>query len=152
VTLAGGEILLWPRQEKRAPYKVRIAPSRLERRRHTRKYAEGELPPDRSFYFRGPDEKLNLRAQNLLLFLQMADGVDDETWLHHLRQGDYSRWFREGIKDEALAAEAAAVERRRNLDPATGRKLIRAAVERRYTQPASSPLPMPGTDAEQVRL
>ena len=37
----------------------------------------------------------------------MADGVDDETWLHHLRAGDYSRWFREGIKDDALADEAA---------------------------------------------
>jgi hypothetical protein len=126
-------------------------PSRIERRRHTRKYAEGELPPDRSFYFRGPDNKLNLRAQNLMLFLQMADGVDDATWEHHLRGGEYSRWFREGIKDEALAAEAEGIERRRGLSAADSRQLIRAAVERRYTQPASAPLPMPGTDAESVR-
>ena len=52
--------------------------------RHTRKYAEGELGEDKSFYFRGPDNALNLRAQNLTIFLQMADGVDDQTWRHHL--------------------------------------------------------------------
>jgi hypothetical protein len=79
------------------------APSRTQRRRHRRKYAEGEIEPERSFYFRGPEGTLNLRAQNLLLFQQLAEGVDDATWLHHLRRGDYSRWFRDAIKDEALA-------------------------------------------------
>jgi HAD superfamily hydrolase (TIGR01484 family) len=150
-TLDAGEVLLWTRGTKQPPRKVRVTPSRMERQRHTRKYAEGELPPDRSFYFRGPDSKLNLRAQNLMLFLQMADGVDDATWLHHLRAGEYSRWFREAIKDEALASEAEGVERRAGLSAADGRKLIRAAVERRYTQPASAPLPVPGTDAERTR-
>jgi hydroxymethylpyrimidine pyrophosphatase-like HAD family hydrolase len=71
-----------------------------DQRRHRRKYAEGELGPDKSFYFRGPDGRLNLRAQNLMLFAQLAEGVDDETWLHHLQRRDYSRWFREAIKDE----------------------------------------------------
>jgi HAD superfamily hydrolase (TIGR01484 family) len=149
--LQAGEVMFWARGAGQPPRKVRVTPSRTERQRHTRKYAEGELPPERSFYFRGPDRKLNLRAQNLMLFLQMADGVDDETWRHHLRAGEYSRWFREAIKDEALASEAEGVERRADLPAAESRKLIRAAVERRYTQPASSPLPMPGTDAERVR-
>ena len=49
-----------------------------ERRRHLRKYAEGDLEED-AFYFRGPDDKLNLRVQNLVLFAQIADGIDDET-------------------------------------------------------------------------
>ena len=53
---------------------------------------------------------MNLRAQNLNLFLQLGDGVDDATWLHHLRRGDYSRWFRDVIRDEELAAEASRVE------------------------------------------
>ena len=57
-----------------------ITGPRQERRRHTRKYAEGELGPDRSFYFRGPESALNLRAQNLSIFVQMAEGVDDATW------------------------------------------------------------------------
>ena len=77
----------------------------LQRRRHARKYSEGELGEDRSFYFRGPDGALSLRVQNLSLFLQIAAGVDDRTWLHHLRAGDYSAWIRDAIKDEDLADE-----------------------------------------------
>src|SRR5205823_13585190 len=60
-----GESLVWPRRAGRALVRVRIAPPRGERRRHRRKYAAGELGPDKSFYFRGPEGKLNLRAQNL---------------------------------------------------------------------------------------
>jgi hypothetical protein len=92
---------------------------------------------DRSFYFRGPDRKLNLRAQNMVLFMQLADGVDDETWAYHLRQGDYSRWFREAIKDEALATRAEQIEARTDLAPPESRSLIKAAIEERYTLPAS---------------
>jgi len=67
-----------------------VALSRPEawQKRHIRKYAEGELGTDKSFYFRGPDGSLNLRAQNLSIFLQMAEGVDDNTWTHHLRSGE----------------------------------------------------------------
>jgi hypothetical protein len=36
-----------------------------DRQRHQRKYAEGKLDEDRSFYFRGSEGRLNLRAQNL---------------------------------------------------------------------------------------
>src|SRR5262249_41723047 len=60
----------------------------------------GELPPDRSFYFRGPEGKLNLRCRNLAFFLEVAAGVDDDTLLYHLRHGDYSRWFRDAISGQ----------------------------------------------------
>jgi hypothetical protein len=109
----------------------------LQRRRHARKYSEGELGEDRSFYFRGPDGALSLRAQNLSLFLQIAAGVDDRTWLHHLQAGDYSAWIRDAIKDEDLADEVAAVEGDRGLDPNDSRARIKEAVDRRYTGPAS---------------
>src|SRR5205085_688195 len=117
VELGKGEVLFWQRDQKQAPFKVRVEPTKTERRRHRRKYAEGELPPERSFFFRGPQKKLNLRAQNLFLFLQLADGVDDDTWLHHLHAGEYSGWFHDVIKDEDLATEAAAVEERAELSP-----------------------------------
>jgi phosphoglycolate phosphatase (TIGR01487 family) len=107
--------------------------SHAERKRHMRNYALGELPEDRSFYFRGPEQKLNLRAHNLTLFLQIAAGLDDETWLFHLKRADYSKWFREGIKDESLADEVAQYERDESLAPGESRERIRAAVERRYT-------------------
>jgi hydroxymethylpyrimidine pyrophosphatase-like HAD family hydrolase len=148
--LPPGEVLVWRRDRKEAPIRVRVAPGQTVRRRHTRKYATGNLPPERSFYFRGPDGKLNLRAQNLFLFLQLADGVDDATWEHHLRQGDYTAWFRDAIKDEDLAAEAAAVAEDRALTPAESRGRIHAAVEAKYTLPATAPLPLPGTDAAPV--
>ena len=61
---------------------------------------------------------------------KLADGVDDDTWLHHLHAGEYSGWFRDVIKDEDLATEAAAVEERAELSPVESRKLIREAVER----------------------
>jgi hypothetical protein len=79
---------------------------------------------------------LNLRAQNLTLFLQLVDGIDDATWLHHLRRGDYSRWFRDVIRDEDLAAEASRVERDPDLDARATRAAIHAAVEQRYTHSA----------------
>ncbi len=142
-----GKVLLWQRGQER-PVEVTVLPSKTERRRHVRKYTEGELPPDRSFYFRGPEGKLNLRAQNLVLFTQLADGVDDDTWEHHRRQGDYSKWFQVAIKDEELAGVAAGIEERHDLSPRESRRLVREAIEKHYTLPATAPLPMPGTDAE----
>lgn len=142
--LETGEVLLWSPAESEPPLRVQAYPCRTERRRHRRKYAEGSLPPERSFYFQGPNGKLNLRAQNLMLFLQIADGIDDATWDYHLRQGDYARWFRDCIKDDGLAAEADRVAKLPRITPTESRALIRTAVERDYTLPASPPLPVPG--------
>jgi hypothetical protein len=144
VVLESGEALVWIRHSGEPPFRLRLPTSTGERRRHLRKYAEGELGPDRSFYFRGPEGKLNLRAQNLLQFLEIAAGVDDDTWAHHFRQGDYSRWFRDVIKDAELAAAAAAVERDRFLSRDNAIAALRAAVESRYTLPADAPLPVRG--------
>jgi HAD superfamily hydrolase (TIGR01484 family) len=132
--LPQGEAVTWL-LGTRAAERMRTILPKVEHRRHVRKYAEGELGPERSFYFEGPERKLHLRAQNLQLFVQTAYGVDDETWLHHLRRGDYSRWFREAIKDDALAAEAARIEKE-PLPPAESRERIRAVIEARYTAPA----------------
>ena len=132
--LPSGEAVTWS-TDGTPPQRIRSIVPVLEHRRHVRKYAEGELGPDRSFYFRGPAGALNLRAQNLQLFLQTAYGVDDDTWLFHLRQGDYSRWFQEAIKDDGLAAAVAEIEAA-SLSPAESRDQIRALIEARYTAPA----------------
>jgi hypothetical protein len=118
------------------PTWIEVRPAEQERQRHRRKYAEGELGPDKSFYFRGADGRLNLRTHNLGLFSQIAVGVDDETWMYHLRRHDYSQWFRESIKDEALAAVAAAAEADESLSAAESRARIVQAIEERYTSPA----------------
>src|SRR5579885_238152 len=101
--LESSDVLLWFVHQKRAALHVRVEPAKAERLRHRRKYAEGDIQ-EKSFYFRGPKGKLNLRAQNLALFVQIADGVDDETWMHHLRQGDYSRWIRTAIEEDYTGA------------------------------------------------
>jgi hydroxymethylpyrimidine pyrophosphatase-like HAD family hydrolase len=138
VVLERGEVLYYSVREGGVPTRVTAIPGKSTRRRHLKKYAEGDLGAD-SFYFRGPESKLNLQAQNLVLFMQIADGVDDETWQFHLIQGDYSRWVREAIKDTALASEVEAVEQRKGLPAADSRAMIREAIQRHYTQPVSTP-------------
>jgi hydroxymethylpyrimidine pyrophosphatase-like HAD family hydrolase len=133
--LPNGEGLAWRAASGAVPVRFRGVVPRAERRRHRRKYADGELSPDRSFYFRGPDGKLNLRAQNLRLFLQVADGVDEATWRHHLENGDVARWFRDTIKDPELAKLAAALARQR-MPADEARRQLRALIEERYTEAA----------------
>jgi hypothetical protein len=65
--------------------------------------------------------------RNTTIFLQLAEGLDDETWEFHLRRGDYSEWFRQTIKDPELADEVAAVERDVSLRQ---RKAARASKKR----------------------
>ena len=134
--LGAGDALVWRRDRDASPVKVATLPSRIEHRRHHRKYATGELPADRSFYFRGPRNTLNLRAQNLIVFLQMADGVDDETWDFHLRRGDYSRWMEHGIKDDALTEQVRRIESLRATSAAETRELVHRVIEQLYTLPA----------------
>jgi hypothetical protein len=140
--LEQGQIALWLRHDSRRPEILILAPGKTVQHRHRRKYAEGELEPERSFYFRGPEEKLNLRAQNLITFLQLAAGIDDESWQHHLRRGDYSTWFRDGIKDSELGDEAARVEQDNFATATSSRSRIRELIETRYTLPASPATPV----------
>lgn len=133
--LSSDEVVAWFRESGNRPEIVRVVPARGDRRRHRRKYAEGDVGPEKSFYFRGPEGKLKLRAQNLVLFSQIAEGVDDETWLHHLLQHDYSRWFRDAIKDDGLAKEVERIERM-ELSANESRERVKAAIEERYSQPA----------------
>jgi HAD superfamily hydrolase (TIGR01484 family) len=81
--LPAGDAWLWFLDENRG-ISIKTEPCKAERKRHRRRYAEGELEPERVFYFRGPEGKLNLRSQNLATFVQLSEGVDDDTWLFHL--------------------------------------------------------------------
>jgi hydroxymethylpyrimidine pyrophosphatase-like HAD family hydrolase len=136
--LATGDVLVWRRGEPAAVL-VRTTPPRTERKRHLRKYTVGNLGPERSFYFRGPKDRLNLKAPNLFQFLQLADGVDDETWEFHRRRGDFSKWVRAQMKDDELADELAAVETGTRASPKDTRAAVRAAIEARYTLPTDEP-------------
>ncbi len=118
------EVLFWRRTPPTPVRRIKAEQPREARKRHTRKYAEGRLGEEASFYFRGPKNEMNLRAHNLTMFLQIAEGIDDRTWEHHLRRGDYSKWFEERIGDEELAGEAAGIEEDRSLSPAESRQRL----------------------------
>jgi hydroxymethylpyrimidine pyrophosphatase-like HAD family hydrolase len=132
-----GQSLVWRTRTDEAPEIVNLRLSTIERRRHRRKYAEGHLPEERSFYFTGP-HKLKLRAQNLITFSQLASGVDDDTWLYHLKRHEYSRWFEEIIKDETLAKVARIVEDSEGISTKEGKQRVLEAIEERYTLPVES--------------
>jgi len=129
-----GQAVVWFPRTGEPPFSIGIIPPRVDRIRHRRKYAEGNMR-DRSFYFRGPDNRHNIKAHNLAIFSQIAEGIDEETWLFHLYRGDYSTWFREAIKDPYLADQTERVERRSNLLPIESRTLIRSLIDTRYTLP-----------------
>jgi HAD superfamily hydrolase (TIGR01484 family) len=136
-TIPQGRALLW-NAGRDEPRIVVLEPTKTDRRRHLRKYAEGSLGDDRAFWFRGPGNKLKLRAQNLITFLDLADGVDEETWLHHWRKGEISDWLRRCVKDEELADNVAAVEREARDDATHSRERVRELIEAQYTAPADA--------------
>jgi len=103
--------------------------------RHLRKYAEGDLGRH-SFYFTGEDKKLNLKAQNLAIFMQIAEGIDDDTWQYHLKNHDYSKWFKEYVKHDELGQATEAIENDESLSAADSRKKIKQEIEERFGPPA----------------
>ena len=127
----GEATLAWLEPTPRA-VRFRVSRRRVHHRRHLRKYAEGELPPERSFFFRGPASALNLRAANLARFAELAEGVDEATWAHHLGAGEYSDWVRQMIKDPELADEIAAIETA-GASPSESRRQVLERVRARYS-------------------
>ena len=132
-----GHVLYWRTDSKHAQL-VATQPPQSERTRHSRKYVEGNLGRH-SFFFRGPEQRLKLKAHNLQLFALLADGVDDDTWNFHLRNGEYSKWFREYIKDPELASAAELIERDLRLSAVASRAVILQEITKRYTLPADEP-------------
>jgi hypothetical protein len=130
-----GDVLLYRKGGTHA-HLVRTAPPKAERKRHSRKYAEGNLGKDRSFYFHGPEAKLNLKAHNLFMFLQIGDGVDDETWEFHRKSNDYSKWLGDTLRNPDMAKETLAIERDRTLNAKEARAAIRKIIESKFTLPA----------------
>ena len=68
-----------------------------------------------------------------MVFLQLAEGVDDETWLYHLRRRDYSHWIRQALKDEELAQQVEQIEQEADTSAPESRAAIRQSIEQRYT-------------------
>jgi hypothetical protein len=119
-----------------APAWFKRPPPKSEHLRHRHGYLEGDMDEEHRFYFRGPNNELNLPAQNLRMFMQLGDGVDNETWLHHLRAGDYEQWFREIIKDEGLAERAEKLSNNGKVSADESRKQIFEYIRQAYEKEA----------------
>jgi len=128
--LAEDEIGIWERDMDKAPYVAKFnLPSQLQMR-HKKKYAQGDMGGN-SFIFTGRENKLKLKANNLLMFIHLAEGIDTDTWLFHLGRKDYSRWFRQSIHDEDLAVIGEEAEKLE--DPAASKKKILRFIAEKYT-------------------
>lgn len=73
----GDRVLFWRPHDDKKAFTVKAIEPEQSLKRHSRKYAEGELDEAGSFYFTGPKKAMNLRAHNLIIFAQMAEGIDD---------------------------------------------------------------------------
>ena len=85
---------------------------------------------DNSFVFTGPDGRLHLVANNLMLFAHIAEGIDVDTWSWHLHRHDFTNWFRDTIHDNELAEVAGYAEALQ--DPAAGRSQILTFIHSKY--------------------
>lgn len=125
---------LWHR-DKRKIYGIaeNVSP-KTKLKRHIKKYAEGDLGKEKSFTFIGPEGKLNLKVQNVSLFIRIAEGIDGETWNFHLKKNDYSGWFRKVIKDKDLADEIKKIENDKTLSTERSKQLIIGKIKKIYTE------------------
>jgi hydroxymethylpyrimidine pyrophosphatase-like HAD family hydrolase/archaellum biogenesis ATPase FlaH len=126
------QVIAWMKNSGQGPFIMEAIAGHSERLRHLRKYAEGDLG-NHSFYFTGVENRLHLKAQNLMIFSQIAEGLDEETWSYHLSRGDYSRWFKEQVKDLQLYDETRRIEKRKDLKSQDARKLILELIRARYS-------------------
>ena len=126
----------WDLNRETLPFILTCASPDTAHRRHRRKYAVGDMGPERSFYFRGPDPGLNIAARNVLSFLEIADTIDDNVWFHHLGRGDYSAWIEGAVGAPDVAAEIADIETDDSLNPSEARASIRKVIERSFAPPA----------------
>jgi len=104
--------------------------------RHWHKYAEGRLPPERSFHFRDGGRLTGRSAESISAFHRQLGEAPASVLRHHLQAGDFSRWLSDSLADDELAASLRQVERwyRTTRDPSTAeaRAALLRAVERRY--------------------
>lgn len=107
--LEKGKAVVWDAGEEHAPFLITVNEPKQLNKRHIKKYAAGFMDYN-SFYFTGAKRKLNLKAYNVMVFAELAEGIDDETWMYHLKRHDYSAWFRNALHDDELAELAQKIE------------------------------------------
>jgi len=125
-----GEAVAWRIGEGHLTSLTPVA-ARHRRRRHAAKMLSGDVGEGERLVISGPEGKLSLEVRNLSEMVRIAEGVDDATWSHHLRHGDWSRWVRDVIGDADLA-DAIDTIAAKDLDPVAARRALREEVATAY--------------------
>lgn len=114
--------------------RFRVAQRVTSHVRHERKYAFAQVTDPRRFYFGAGSD--NAVAGNLVEFCSLVRHVPADVLRRHLQAGDFSRWVREVLTDDALGARLRSVERwyrtETSLDIEQVRDAITAEIESRY--------------------
>jgi hypothetical protein len=135
---AGGRIF-WGLDGNTGPIRARIKPAERRPAAAEARIVRGDLGRARSFFFRGPEGKLNLRASNLDMFVQLAEGLDDETWLYHLRRHDYSDWMRQAVGHAELVESVHGIETQKDASATDTRASVRKLIEEHFRLPVTPP-------------
>lgn len=123
------EACVWDVEAGQSPFVIHYnLPVQLQQR-HKKKYALGELSQE--FTFTGKDNKLALRANNLMMFAHIAEGIDDDTWLYHLKRKDFENWFSNSIHDDELVDITSKAALHNNA--ASSKKMIIDFIYKKYT-------------------
>lgn len=123
------EACIWDVENNQAPYVARFNLPHQLLQRHKKKYAQGDMDYN-SFFFTGRENKLRLQANNLMLFTHIAEGIDADTWLYHLKRKDFTRWFSDSIHDRELAQVSEEAEQM--TDVAQSKKHILDFITKKY--------------------
>ena len=105
-----GQALLTPIHDGGHPTRVCIAARATSHVRHHHKYTDADLPPERGFHFRTDHGRTGVVATNLRQFLTAIQHCDPAVIRHHTRNGDFSRWVRDVLRDPGLASQLRHIE------------------------------------------
>lgn len=137
-TLESGMALLADREGLR---RFRPAPRRTRHVRHWHKYLTGQVAPRLRFHFRDRNGPTGRSAGNISELHRELRRATSGVLLHHLQNGDVSRWLLDVIRDDSVAEDVRGLERwiqaESRPDSEVARRALLRTIERRYQDEAS---------------
>jgi hypothetical protein len=98
----------------------------------TRRAATVELPPEKGFFFRLPDDGTVVAARTVEEFDQALASVPTASLEHHVARCDFCRWARDVLGDADLAAGLAKLETTSATGAPVDREELRRHLHARY--------------------
>ena len=119
---------LWDlRKDKEVAMLNQLRPAQ-KHHRHSGKYVAGDVGAWHAFHF----STLGQSASNLTEFLSLSTRLEDGALCDYMNAGDFSKWFREVIRDDVLANKTHLVEIDPRLAPQDALEQISRLVQSRY--------------------